>query len=704
MLAHTDKLNPDYGTLPKWVWNAPLANMSREQIFEEFESFTQKDHYSGVMVVLWGHDGYLSEDYMTMYGYALEAAKHFGMHMIIWDENGFPSGLCNGEIDRDYPQYTAHRLDKEEYDCTGDRFSCHIGQDFEAAIAWNTDTNEVIDIASSIEANRLLPCIAPTLKWTVPKGHWKVMVFYCRMAEVQTNYKYRLVDYLNKDAVQKFIELVHQRYYDRFSEYFGSVIKYAFYDEPSMYHVQGGRMWTKGYKDLFTAKHGFSPATLYPALWYDIGADTAWARNLLYGLRADLYTGYVSALATWCEQHGIQLTGHMDQEEIVNQTHISGDLIKVFKDQHVPGVDEIGFYGRGSIGYKVISSAAITHDRERVMCEVYGAMGEGMPVEVLMKEAIDELAKGINLFVPHGTWYNGDPNEVVFPPELSYRSAKYAAPLREYNDFATKASELLAPGRTVCDIAVLYPVHDFQAQTVFDAGDPYLGGINPAYSDYLRIGELLALDIRHDFMFLHPEVLDERCSIQGKELHMENKINFQNFKVLIVPGAEVISLSNAKMIEAFQQSGGVVISTSKLPSQSVERGSNEAVCDILYRVFCSGSSNAYLLPNCNAQVLGEVLQRSGVVFDVSIDCQQALENGNLSYMHKENADEDIYFIGNSSDTALSASVQLSGDKRVCLLDPMTGQTTPIAAKTEGNNTRLTLYLKPIQSVFICAAK
>lgn len=36
------------------------------------------------------------------------------------------------------------------------------------------------------------------------------------------------------------------------------------------------------------AKHGFNPVEYYPALWHDIGPDTAAVRVALFDFRADL--------------------------------------------------------------------------------------------------------------------------------------------------------------------------------------------------------------------------------------------------------------------------------------------------------------------------------------------------------------------------------------------------------------------------------
>ncbi len=119
------------------------------------------------------------------------------------------------------------------------------------------------------------------------------------------------------------------------------------------------------------------------------------------------------------------LTGHLDQEEVANPTGVSGDAIKFFEYQAIPGLDEVFQYGRGSCMYKLISSAAINYDRHQVMTEMYGGISN-MPVDLLYKEAMDQAVKGVNMFVPHAVWYDNTLSKVVFQPELSARTEPYA--------------------------------------------------------------------------------------------------------------------------------------------------------------------------------------------------------------------------------------------------------------------------------------
>ena len=66
-----------------------------------------------------------------------------------------------------------------------------------------------------------------------------------------------------------------------------------------MHHAD--RMWTPNFNAYFQKKYGYSPMKYYPALWYDIGPQTAAARNALFGFRAELFgTHFIKRLNDWC--------------------------------------------------------------------------------------------------------------------------------------------------------------------------------------------------------------------------------------------------------------------------------------------------------------------------------------------------------------------------------------------------------------------
>jgi len=393
------------------------------------------------------------------------------------------------------------------------------------------------------------------------------------------------VDYLEAEHCAKFVGMVYQPYFDRFGKDFGATIGGAFYDEPTLYRAQG-RTWTERFNEKFEAAYGFSPAPYYPALWYDIGPQTQAARNYLFGCRAEMYAaGYVKTVQDWCSAHGgISLLGHQDQENVKNPVGVSGDLMKSYKYQDVPGIDKIGWDNDPEAYYKIVSSVTYNWDKAQSMTETYGAMGN-LSWDRLYSIVMEQYAKGINTFVPHGVWYNLD--NITYLPELSYRNPRYAEGLPAYNTYVGRLNVLLqARGRHVADIAVIYPMATLQAGFHFDGAlSPYSGGVNVPEADYIYLGELLATKICRDFTFLHPEVLDERCAVHGDTLQLSNPINYEEYKVVILPGHRTIRWSNLQKLKEFYDHGGKVIATGQLPSKSAEFGHDGDVVATIKAMF-----------------------------------------------------------------------------------------------------------------------
>jgi hypothetical protein len=554
---------------PLWFWNK--ANPTTAEIEEQMQRCRDESGYYGFGILpAKTPEKYLTEEYFARYGDAVRKAAELGMKLCLYDEYWFPSGSAGGQFCKRFPELGLKALSMQAEDVQGPRrYTATVPPGgFMAAVALDRATWRRLDIAGNVHSQG-------QLIYDVPPGQWKIMLFTCARA---TNVS--LMDYLDAAAVRKFLEITHDEYFKRFKEHFGSTIDSAFYDEPPLYRAN---TWTERFNEKFEKRFGYSPVLLYPALWMDIGPETASARNALFGFRAELFaTEYIKTMDDWCWAHKIQLTGHMDQEQIVNPTCVSGDLMKAFKHQAIPGVDEIGHFGRTQWAFKLISSSAYNWDKPLVMSETFGAMNN-LPVDMLYRITMDQYAKGINLLVPHAVWL--DDKKITFPPELSYRHPTYGPALPAFNRYVGRLNLLLQGGRHVADVAVLYPIATLHAAYRFDAGKAYEGGPPVEEADYLDVGETLALNLRRDHTFLHPEALDQRCAVRGKTLCLENPVNHEEYRVVVLPGAKVAFASNLRKVRALFDAGGAVIATGRLPDQSAEPGLDHEVRETVRHIF-----------------------------------------------------------------------------------------------------------------------
>ncbi|MGM9637502.1 MAG: glycosyl hydrolase [Eubacteriales bacterium] len=547
------------------------------------------------------------------------------------------------------------------------------------------------------------------LEYPVEGDNWKLMAF------VTVKDAHKGMDYLSEESVAAFIEITYEEYYRRFKEYFDNgTITSAFYDEPCFwpsnanYGVQGARTWTEDFNEVFAQMYGdeINPILYYPALFYDIGEKTAEARDRLMAVRTEMFAkNYIGQIDDWCRSHGIKLMGHMNCEDVESPLAYEGDLMYCFKYQEIPSVDVIYNYGMTDQYYKVISSSAYNWDKALVGVECYGAMGTNLPEKDLYKCAMDLYAKGINVMVPHAVWYD-NLNNVVFPPELSWRNPNYTDVLPVYNQYIARLSTLLQSGRHVADVAVLYPIDAMEAEYCFNGSYCI-----PEDSNYVEITDALSTKLRIDFTYLHPSVLNEKCSVQGNLLHLDNAVNYEDYRVLILPAMDTIDLDNLTQIFEFYQKGGTVISVGTLPMFATDAGENEAVREIVRQMFGQDADadstveatndqggQCFHIPDVSA--LEQVMKQAQLVYDVNI-APVTDRNGHLTYIHKVLNQTDVWFFANSSEKDVQTEVILRGEYAgLELWDPMTGERTLLDFTVKDGNTAFTLSLDKVSSVFV----
>ena len=683
--------------IPLWFWNDDAVD--GDIMEEQLEHMVNDDFYGGCAILPFGkgfQPGYLSEEYFDLYSKAVEKATALGARMSIYDEYGFPSGsmgAINGSgvqtFKNNHPDHTIKRLVKQEYTVSGPLNliqAIPVEGKLMSLVAMNDSTKQVVSLGGCLEGN--------TLEWEVPAGTWTIMAFNC-IKDRDPN-----VDYLSREAVELFIQDTHEQYYKRFGKAFGKTIVSTFFDEPTLYRANG-QIWTGDFNEQFEKRYGFSPELLYPALWYDIGPGTAAARNLLFGLRSELYSeGFMGAIGSWAEKHRIIATGHQDQEEVANPTGVAGDLMKDGRNIQMPGIDKIGIRPGTEDYYKVVSSSAYNWDKSFVMSETYGAYGN-IPVDSLYKIAVEQYSKGINHLIPHAVWYNDD--KVVFKPELSWRNPLYNKELPAFNRFLSRLNYMLArPGRHVADIAVLYPIQTLYAGHHFDGPlGWYRGGVEIPGTDYPVISRLLTDEIGADFTYIHPEVMDDRCIIEDGRLVMKNRVNTERFNTIILPGVKTISKSNLELIERAWENGVAIVFTTQLPSESADLDGNDAeVRETVKKILAGCQDGRYAAfvekPDAETlkQALAPVLTHADVRFEGS--------GRPFNYIHRVIKGKNIWYFANPGSEPVNHTVCLRTQlKHASLMDPRTGT----AAKAElndntGSGISFFLKLNPGESVFL----
>jgi hypothetical protein len=406
---------------------------------------------------------------------------------------------------------------------------------------------------------------------------------------------------------------------------------------------------------------------------------------------------------------------------------MNGDIFKFYRYTAVPLTDAIISYQFGQDGHKLISSAADYYDRPLVATEIYGAFREHLFDSLMLYRPLMELfVRGVNFVIPHGLWYNSDPEAIHIQPLVSPYSQKIAPALPAYSEFVGRSCLLLRGGKRVADIGVIYPFESLAGWYRFDdPGNPRQGFFISPETDYQQISGLLTNEIRRDFTFIHPEFLQEKkYEIEEGSVRLNNNENVQEYKALILTGCNIISCKTLEKIRDFYKRGGLVISTTRLPSKSAEMGEDQIVIDLIREIFAidplmqdtSGiktNSNerggmSVFIPKPGKNNLSEALN-SKLTADVEFrpNPQLVSDFGKFSYIHKIKDEKEIFYFANSSDEIVETDVLLRGRLVLEQWNPHNGDIHK-EIKSEyverGNQhfTKIHIRLDPVKSLFYVA--
>ncbi len=229
---------------------------------------------------------YMSERWFELCQDILETAEKLDFTIWLYDEFNWPSGRCNGTVPAADPAYVCKALDV------------------------------------TLDGGKL------KVETVMPVGDQ--------------------ADILDQDAMDLFISLTHEKYWERFSRYFGNVIRGIFTDEPSQRYSCNitnipGHFRLPYYEGLEAdyekeTGHGLEDDF---AGYFALGTGNPWP--VYFGLLGGrMRKVYFDSLRNWCDSHGILLTGHLLGEGAVHDAIFSnGDPLLAIKGFNLPGMDEI---------------------------------------------------------------------------------------------------------------------------------------------------------------------------------------------------------------------------------------------------------------------------------------------------------------------------------------------------------------------------
>jgi len=412
----------EFTPIPFWFLNDEL---NQDKLKSQLKDFKEK----GVDgVVLHPRIGlpkdldYLSEAYFKIIYDIVEMAKDLQIKIVLYDEGMYPSGSANGKVVAANPEFAS------------------LG----------------ITLTKKTSEGKVIASFADGLALIEQKSGGTIRGIHFGADDGEPNAPLA-ADILNPDAVNKFMELVHEQHYHYLKKYFGTTIIGMFTDEPCPLgrNTKNFCEWTTGFEDEIQ-RAGGKLAELRDLF---TGASNPTTKIYKKLIREKLNEVYYKKLAHWCEKHQIMLMGHPAESDDINEQ-------KYF---HIPGQDLIlrrlgpetgGINGRDSVQGKCSADVARHLGRRRNANECFGVcVRDQIPwyfTALDMKWYIDWLGvRGVNLFIPHAFYYSlRGARKDERPPDVGPHNIWWNY-YKLFSDYMKRIAYLMTDSQNMAQIGIL---------------------------------------------------------------------------------------------------------------------------------------------------------------------------------------------------------------------------------------------------------
>jgi hypothetical protein len=451
----------EFSHAPFWFWNDELSENEIARQLDDFQAHGVHAFVIHPRAGLPAHLGWMSDELLKMMRFAIEEASRREMWVLLYDEAMYPSGSSAGQVAAENPAYACRGLVQVDLTDAAPGETVQGVQIGVSGVELADDQTLVAEVTRQHDGHRIAIVDRPV--GAVIRGVHFVDEDPARRedrTEVDES-KPLAGDLLNPEAMQCFIRLVYQRYYDEFGEYFGKTVKGVFTDEPGLLGRGGWRginprPGTSGILEHVNAFLGYDFAPHLPALWDDAEPDAGTYRaDYDKALRHRLQETYYAPISEWCAEHGIALTGHPAESTdigLLRHFQIPGqDVVLRFVE---PGKDS-ALVGPHSTMGKCAASAMLHLGRRRNLNEFAGAYGHELTFEEYRWLALWLLIRGCNLLVPHAFYYSVRGPRIDERPRDVGPNSPWWDDYKAFAELTGKLCWLNTDGEQVCDVAIL---------------------------------------------------------------------------------------------------------------------------------------------------------------------------------------------------------------------------------------------------------
>ena len=576
----------EYRGKPFWSWNGELRGeelVRQAHVMKEMGLGGYFMHSRAGLIT-----EYLGDEWFDLINEVADAAEEDGMEAWLYDEDRWPSGSAGGKVTVD-PQYRMKALyvfesapDKVEWN--DESFALYVAK----LDGINLYTYKELD-TSSIACCK---CAARKVKEAIEElseaaatdpGEWKALRFAIVPDSPNSNYNgTTYIDTMSRKATDKFIEMTHEEYAKRCGDRLGRSIKGIFTDEPHRGHCFDNRREKDGVMSCATAytddifeefekRYGFACRPILPELFYRKNGELVAPVKLHYIDLADnlFLERFAKPLNDWCNDHGIQFTGHvLHEDSLMNQTVPHGSLMRFYEFMGYPGVDVLTEHNRCYWIVKQLASAARQLGKKWLLSELYGCTGWHFDFKAHKAVGDWQALFGINLRCQHLSWYTMEgESKRDYPASILHQSPWY----KDYGkveDYFARMGLVLSEGEAACDVLMLNPIESVWCQA-YAGWAQWIGNASPDVAPYeQRYAQLFhyLTDSQIDFDYGEEDMMARMGSVDEINGAPVLRVGKATYKTVIVSNMLTIRPTTLALLREFMAKGGKVIFCGDVPA------------------------------------------------------------------------------------------------------------------------------------------
>lgn len=692
----------EYRATPFWAWN---CKMTKEKVDHTLSVLKEMGMGGGHVHCRTGMDNtYMGEEFLGLVKYTNEKCKEMGMLTWLYDEDRWPSGAGGGLVTKDH-QYRIRFLVFTPENLDGKELHAAVGSSNGQAVRSNERTRlgryQVKLVDSYLADYALLEEGEP-----VKEGYDEWFAYLEVSGDNAWFNDQAYLNTLDKKAVERFIQVTHEKYEELLGDEFDKSVPAIFTDEPQFCHKTCLGYadekkeiiipFTDDLEETFQKEYGESLLAHLPEVFWELGEDkVSKIRYEYHDHIAERFAGaFADTVGGWCKEHGLALTGHMMEEPTLEtQTAALGEAMRSYRSFTIPGVDMLCDRRELSTA-KQAESAVHQYGREGMMSELYGVTNWDFDFRGHKLQGDWQAALGVTVRVPHLTWTSmaGEAKR-DYPAAIGYQSPWY----KEYpyvEDYFARVNTALTRGVPYVRLGVIHPIESYwlywgpKEQTAHireEMDENFLHLI-----EWLLYGTI-------DFDFIAESLLPDLNEGQTEEPTL--KAGVMNYDVVLVPNCRTLRSSTLEILEKFKARGGRVIFAGETPwlEGAVPSDRGRLLSEKCERIPFSKN---------------RILQALKPIKEVDIKEKDGRASTNLIYQMREEGQDRWLFIAHVNRTTKTTEgaiviggeeakmknqdlpweedlqITLKGEWELTVYDAMTGEIYPVGAEYENGNTIL----------------